>query len=677
MEFNLLIMHSSLSGKNSSAFILIIALICLSVHSYGQDHRRWQMNPDGSISWQIHKNIPHDDHIEMSGKRISCVLRYGVAANGSFHATRSLVWPMLRTLPNNTHASLTRRFEQDAFGLVTVNYKPVGPDKVSSISLNGTLVVQSKAANGLALTREYFPSTTLPGYCELYSITNTAEKDCVVEIPSYRTSYQTDPAKGTEGSYQLRMELSNSGSFTLKTHETVRFSLFYSGYKVGEEPPAVAVEGEKEKRLTLIRELWSKLVLVTPDTVLNREFAFAKIRAAESIFETKGGPMHGPGGEAYYAAIWANDQAEYVGPFFPFLGYEYGNQASLNAYLHFARFMNPEYKAIPSSIIAEGTDIWAGAGDRGDAAMIGYGAARYALASGDAAQATKLWPLIEWCLEYCHRKLNTEGVVNSDSDELEGRFPAGSANLCTSALYYDALLSAAYLGDALGKEKKQLKRYKQKAEKLKLAIEKYFGSRVEGFDTYKYYKENDALRAWICIPLTMGIYDRKAGTIEALFSPKLWTPDGLASLSGDQTFWDRSTLYALRGVLAAGETEKALDFLHYYSNRRLLGDHVPYPVEAYPEGSQRHLSAESGLYCRIFTEGLFGIRPTGLNRFQMTPRLPKSWPAMSLEHLHAFGRDLMIQVERSADKLKVTISDGDKRLIDQVITDGEGLEVVL
>ncbi|MBK7697152.1 MAG: hypothetical protein IPI30_23485 [Saprospiraceae bacterium] len=65
------------------------------------------------------------------------------------------------------------------------------------------------------------------------------------------------------------------------------------------------------------------------------------------------------------------------------------------------------------------------------------------------------------------------------------------------------------------------------------------------------------------------------------FSPRLWTQDGLASLAGDKTFWDRSTLYALRGVLAAGETDKALKILHDYSNRRLLGDHVPYPVEAY------------------------------------------------------------------------------------------------
>ena len=109
-------------------------------------------------------------------------------------------------------------------------------------------------------------------------------------------------------------------------------------------------------------------------------FPLAKIRAAESIYETKGGLLHGPGGEAYYAAIWANDQAEYVNPFFPYLGYQTGNQSALCSFMHFARFINPEYKKLPSSIIAEGTDVWGGAGDRGDAAMVAYGAARYALA---------------------------------------------------------------------------------------------------------------------------------------------------------------------------------------------------------------------------------------------------------------------------------------------------------
>ena len=653
----------------------IVAFCFMTAKVFSQEDNRWKIDTDGSISWLINNNIPHDDHIEMSGKKISCVLRYGIAADGSFHATRSLVWPMLRTIPNNTHASFTRRFAQDGFDLVTVNYKPIATEKVVSLSLNGTLLVKSKSGNALELTRQFFPSTTLAGYFEIYTLKNTSDKTCIVEIPKLNTVYTSDPAKGTEGSYAVNVNLLNSGNFNLQSNETISFSLFYSGVKANEKVPAVNAEEEKNKRINLIHEVWDKLILETPDSVLNTEFAFAKIRASESIFETKGGPMHGPGGESYYAAIWANDQAEYIGPFFPYLGYEYGNQASLNAYLHFAKFMNKEYKPIPSSIVAEGTDIWDGAGDRGDGAMIAYGAARYALSRGNTNEAQQLWPLIEWCLEYCHRKINSDGVVTSDSDELEGRLPAGKANLNTSSLYYDALNSAVYLGKDLGKDEAQLKAYKAEAEKLKAAIEKYFGSKVEGFETYRYYKGNNILRAWICTPLTMGIYDRKDGTIEALFSPRLWTKDGLASVAGDKIFWDRSTLYALRGVLAAGETEKALDFLHYYSNRRLLGDHVPYPVEAYPEGDQRHLSAESGLYCRIFTEGLFGIRPTGLHSFDFTPRLPKSWPAMKLRHVFAFERDVDITVERVDKKLKITISEGKKILINKIIKEGDTINM--
>ena len=66
---------------------------------------------------------------------------------------------------------------------------------------------------------------------------------------------------------------------------------------------------------------------------------------------------------------------------------------------------------------------------------------------------------------------------------------------------------------------------------------------------------------------------------------------------------------------------------------RLLGEHVPYAIEAWPEGGQRHLSAESGLYGRIITEGLFGIRPTGFNSFILTPRLPEVWSHMALRKI--------------------------------------------
>jgi hypothetical protein len=222
--------------KKQIQLILMAAMLCLMCSQlFSQDYSRWEMNTDGSISWQIKNSIPHSEHIEMSGKRISCVIRYGVSADSSFNATRSLVWPMLRTIPNNTHASLTRRFALDGFEMVTVNYKPLVNEKVSSISLNGTLIVRSKADNNLELTRQFFPSTSLPGYCEIYTIKNISANPCVVEIPVMNNVYHTDSLKGTEGSYALHVDLINGGSFNLRANDSVSFSIFYSGLKEKEQ----------------------------------------------------------------------------------------------------------------------------------------------------------------------------------------------------------------------------------------------------------------------------------------------------------------------------------------------------------------------------------------------------------------------------------------------------------
>ncbi|KAF0129222.1 MAG: hypothetical protein FD155_2711 [Bacteroidetes bacterium] len=654
-------------------------LLLVFVSTYGQTidttTNRWKIESAGQIAWQIKGNLPHNDHIEMSGRKISAILQYKVNSDSSFSLDRTIVWPMLRTIPNNTHASLIRHFNVDILKFITINGGQANKETIQEITLNGLMTVKGALNQNIELKRVLYPSTTLPVFCEYYTLKNNSNITLSVEIPELNLNYETDASKGVEGSYTVETKLTNNGTFNLAKGDSIQFGLVFCAYKKGETIPEITIQKELKARMDIIKEWNQKLVLETPDKTLNSMFAFAKIRGSESIFETKGGFMHGPGGEAYYAAVWANDQAEYIGPFFPFLGYDIGNQASMNAYMHFARYMNQEYKPIPSSIIAEGLDVWNGAGDRGDQAMIAYGASRFALALGNKESAEKLWNLIEWCLEYLNRNVNSKGVVSSDSDELEGRFPAGDANLCTSSLYYDALLSASYLGKELNKPIKQIDEYLSRAKILRQAIETHFGYNVDGFDTYRYYEGNDVLRAWVCMPLTVGIFERKQGTIDALFSPRLWTEDGLATQAGEKTFWDRSTLYALRGVFAAGEKEKALKFLTYYSNRRLLGEHVPYAVEAFPEGNQRHLSAESGLYCRIYTEGLFGIRPTGLKSFNFSPQLPKEWNFMSLKNINAFATNFDIQIKRNKEKIEVNIVSGNKSIFNKIIKDGESIKV--
>ena len=660
--------------KHSIGFILLICTVVQSALAQKTvlpvQTDRWTIQSDGSILWSVKDRLPHADHIEMSGEKVSLWVEYGIDTAGICNINRTVVFPTFRMLPDNTRSHISYTFHDDELPRFYINNRllnfNISPKRrsgdmafnVKSFRHKGIMNISAVAGNPaqVKIDRSFFPSVDKPMAIEKFVFTNVADKPVTVVMEYLKREITTDTVRSKSSPHTIMMRSVNEGSRVIAPDKSVTFAISYLATDHPSTLSSINIDAEEKARQNRVTEIQAPLQLVTPDSILNTAFAFAKIRATESIYKTKGGYMHGPGGLAYYAAIWANDQAEYVSPFFAFSGDRIGNLSAMNCYRLFAKYMNPAYNPIPSSIVAEGDAFWNGAGDRGDQAMIAYGASRYALANGNPDSAKVLWPLITWCLEYSHRKINDQGVVESKSDELEGRFPSGKANLSTNCLYYDALNSAAMLGKQLGMPKAQIDGYNKQAAELKINIEKYFGAKVEGYNTYKYYETNDVLRAWICLPLTVGIFDRSKGTVDALFSPRLWTTDGLATQAGKETFWDRSTLYALRGVLQAGETERAMDFLHYYSRRRLLGEHVPYPVEAYPEGNQRHLSAESGLYCRIFTEGLFGMRPIGFNSFNCTPRLPKQWNEMALKNIHSFGKVFDLTISRKAqDKLVITV----------------------
>ena len=247
---------------------------------------RWNIAED--------KNLPHSDYLEMSGLQVSLIVDYGVNEDGGLLLKRHVVWPQMRTIPNNTHAS-----------------------------------------------------------------------------------FQVD--------------------------------ICYSARLANEPHEALYGASELLRRRARLAEITAPMILETGIPEIDAEFHMAKIRAGESIFKTRTGLMHSPGGRGFYAATWCNDQVEYAGPWFAFTADKLACEASLNAYRHYMPFMGPDYKAIPSSVIAEGLDIWEGRGDRGDAAMYAYGASRFALALGDRDIALELWPAIEWTLEYCRRNLKSEG----------------------------------------------------------------------------------------------------------------------------------------------------------------------------------------------------------------------------------------------------------------------------
>ena len=307
----------------------------------------WTLSPSGNgiILTPSEDKLPYNDHIEMSGEQMSFVLRWGVGSDLSFHSERSLVFPMLRTVPNNTHASLMHRMGVDIPSMVSVNGYSLTSEKVEKVMLDGylevsSLFVASRTRPGVVpqpsvrLSRKIFPSTDKPLMGEVYEIENITDKDITVYIPSFSQVFTTPAEKGVTGSYIIRGDILGSGTFKLAAGNRARFGACFQAYRVGESKIEPDLEAELKARLEYLATVDGNLVLDTPDDVIDREFRFAKIRASESIFKTAGGYMHGPGGESYYAAIWANDQAEYVNPFFPFLGYWKGDDSALNSYMH-------------------------------------------------------------------------------------------------------------------------------------------------------------------------------------------------------------------------------------------------------------------------------------------------------------------------------------------------------
>lgn len=642
--------------------IVLLFIIIFSMVKAERNFIHWSLADDGGISRKVKTGESFSDHIEMSGKQISEIVTYGVQNGGLLVLNKHLVFPMLRFRPNKTRSHLFREFDGKFDPEIRVNGMKL-QEKPERFHHKGVITIESRTQTPVTVTRVLFPSVDKAAAIEIYKLKNTASASLEILIQHETTEERTDPATGIYGEYTVRIEATQKGSFVLNPGEEFQFAMICSARRSNVDPYFWSPSWELAKRKKMIDELMENLVLETPNDTINRAFAFAKIRAAESIYDTKGGLMHGPGGGTYYAAIWANDQAEYINPFFPFLGNINGNESAINSFRHFARFMNPEYKPIPSSIISEGVSTWHGAKDRGDMAMIAYGASRFALAYGDRNIAGELWPLIEWSLEYLNRLKSNKGVIFSDSDELENRFENGDYNLATNSLAYGGLVAASRLASGLNKPE-AAEIYGQRAANLRTAIEKYFGANVQGFDTYQYYQGNTKLRAWICYPLNVGIFDRKEETMKALFSDYLWTRDGILTESGTETFWDRSTLHAFKGLFAAAATDQTMKYFNYFSAKRLLGDHVPYPVEAWPEGNQRHLSAESGLYCRVVAEGLFGIEPLGFKSFLLKPYLPTGWNYMKLKNIKAFQSDFDVEAYRNGNTIRVLVFQKGRKLFE-------------
>src|SRR5471032_3099299 len=97
---------------------------------------RWQIDGN-AIRWQV--GDTHRDQLEMSGRQVSAVIDYGSQADGTLLLTRTVVWPMLRTIPDDTHASLIRKFGPEAPPAIAIDGVPAAAEHLQQVRFDGRL----------------------------------------------------------------------------------------------------------------------------------------------------------------------------------------------------------------------------------------------------------------------------------------------------------------------------------------------------------------------------------------------------------------------------------------------------------------------------------------------------------------------------------------------------------
>jgi hypothetical protein len=73
---------------------------------------RWNLSSGNKITWRVAENDPHTDRIEMSGKKISAVVTYGINESGALVLRRDLCYPTLRTKPNHAQAHSRQEYDR-------------------------------------------------------------------------------------------------------------------------------------------------------------------------------------------------------------------------------------------------------------------------------------------------------------------------------------------------------------------------------------------------------------------------------------------------------------------------------------------------------------------------------------------------------------------------------------
>lgn len=399
---------------------------------------------------------------------------------------------------------------------------------------------------------------------------------------------------------------------------------------------------------------WTNVVgFSCPDAVITAAVHFAKIRTCEAVFDArKLGRVHSPGGGMFYAGVWCNDQAEYAAPVLAMLGSKGSREreVALNSLRVLAQYFDREKGTLAYSVEIDGGYV--GKLDRGDAAMFAWGAAKVILTVAENEVTAEVFPWVQFACDLLIAKIENSAadVVTSESDELEGRFSTGKANLSVNCIAILALETASEAA-LTASEPSLSAKYTAAASSLRGSAERHF--RTSDRREYAYYSGCNDARGWVVLTALAGLPRGDAALRHVL--KDLWSEEGVLTSAEASVTWDRCTLYTVRALFANGLVEEGEEMLRVLAGRRVReGVAAPYMVENNESFAQ--LAAESALLVRVVTEGLLGIEVRSGRVIKLRPRCPVGWGKYEVKKVCFADVLIDFRVERDASGMRVEVT---------------------
>ncbi|RZM06031.1 MAG: six-hairpin glycosidase-like protein, partial [Pedobacter sp.] len=274
----------------------------------------WHTNTDHGITWDLTKEnrLPHDDNLEMSGSMVSGIISYKVNKAKEVEISRDIIFPQLRKYSKSNEsmyrAYLRSQYKDEILPVITLGEKKYETGVLDSIRINGKISFYFKERDGIQVVRTFFPAMDGRCFVEKWTMSNKGAKPQKMSIGA--TELVQNEA-GFHGQYHRKIVTDAKSAVEINPGEQYIFGIYFMASLNDEPEPERSLTVIEHKRDLFLDTVSSNLMLKTPDSVINTLFYFSKIRSAESIFRSRLGLVHSPGGGSYYVGIWANDQAEY------------------------------------------------------------------------------------------------------------------------------------------------------------------------------------------------------------------------------------------------------------------------------------------------------------------------------------------------------------------------------